>query len=118
MDFPAEAVDWAARVGLQRSIGELKDWSFQAETFYHSAGQPDESGYGVHERQCPQRVGRGAFRGAYGTGSGTWGSGLATYQPLIDGRRSKLKSVVSTSLSVAVWLAPSNPPNRYPEPAV
>ena len=45
VDFPAEAVDWAASVGLQRSFGELKDWSVQAEAFYQSAGQPDESGY-------------------------------------------------------------------------
>jgi hypothetical protein len=44
-DFAAEAVDYAASVGLQRSFGELKDWSIQAEAFYQSAGQPDESGY-------------------------------------------------------------------------
>jgi hypothetical protein len=44
-DFPAEAVDWAASVGLQRSFGELKDWSIQAEAFYQSAGQADTSAY-------------------------------------------------------------------------
>jgi len=46
-DFPAETADYAASVGLQRSFGELKDWSVQAEAFYNSAGQPDESGYGA-----------------------------------------------------------------------
>ncbi len=45
VDFAAETVDYAASVGLQRSFGELKDWSIQAEAFYQSAGQPDESGY-------------------------------------------------------------------------
>jgi len=44
-DFPEEAVDYAVSAGLQRSFGELKDWSVQAEAFYQSAGQPDESGY-------------------------------------------------------------------------
>ena len=44
-DFPAETVDYAASAGLQRSFGELKDWSFQAEAFYQSAGQPDRAGY-------------------------------------------------------------------------
>jgi hypothetical protein len=44
-DFASEAEDYAASVGLQRSFGELKDWSLQAEAFYQSAGQPDQSGY-------------------------------------------------------------------------
>jgi hypothetical protein len=44
-DFPTEAMDWAASVGLQRSFGELKDWSIQAEAFYQSAGQADTSAY-------------------------------------------------------------------------
>jgi hypothetical protein len=30
---------------LQRSFGELKDWSVQAEAFYNSAGKADQSGY-------------------------------------------------------------------------
>jgi len=46
-NFPAETADYAASVGLQRSFGELKDWSVQAEASYNSAGQPDESGYGA-----------------------------------------------------------------------
>jgi len=41
VDFPAEAVDWAASVGLQRSFGELKDWSVQAEAFYQSDVRTD-----------------------------------------------------------------------------
>jgi len=44
-DFPAETADYAASVGLQRSFGELKNWSVQAEAFYNSAGDADKSGY-------------------------------------------------------------------------
>ena len=60
MDFPTEAVDYAASVGLQRSFGELKDWSMQAEAFYQSAGQADESGYAAlpPERFTPLYLGR------------------------------------------------------------
>jgi hypothetical protein len=39
-DFAAGAADWAASAGLQRSFGDLKEWSVQAEAFYQSAGQP------------------------------------------------------------------------------
>ena len=46
-DIPAESTQWAASAGLQRSFGELKDWSIQAEAFYQSAGQADTSAYPV-----------------------------------------------------------------------
>jgi hypothetical protein len=59
-DFPAETVDYAASVGLQRSFGELKDWGFQTEAFYQSAGQRDESAYGAlpPEEFTPLYLGR------------------------------------------------------------
>jgi hypothetical protein len=40
-DFSADIVDYATSLGLQRSFGELKDWSFQAEGFYQSAVRTD-----------------------------------------------------------------------------
>ena len=59
-DFPAEDVGYATSLGLQRSFGELKDWSFQAEAFYQSAGEEDESGYGAlsPEEFTPLYLGR------------------------------------------------------------
>jgi hypothetical protein len=40
-DLTDENVDYAASLGLQRTFGELKDWSFQAEGFYQSVGGSD-----------------------------------------------------------------------------
>jgi len=54
VDFPAESVEYALSAGLQRTFGELKDWTVQAEGFYQSRGQPDESGY-------PALIGSGDF---------------------------------------------------------
>jgi hypothetical protein len=39
-NFPSETQDYAVSAGLQRSFGDLKEWSMQAEAFYQSAGQP------------------------------------------------------------------------------
>ena len=76
VDFPAEAVDWAASVGLQRSFGELKDWSIQAEAFYQSAGQADEGAYGAlappdGSRPCTWAAGTPTPRWARRTSSPT-----------------------------------------------
>jgi hypothetical protein len=35
----------AFSTGLQRTFGDLKDWSLQGELFYNSAGEPDETAY-------------------------------------------------------------------------
>jgi hypothetical protein len=40
-----EQAAYAVSAGLQRSFGELKDWSLQGEFFYNSAGESDESTY-------------------------------------------------------------------------
>jgi hypothetical protein len=44
-NFPSETQDYAVSAGLQRSFGDLKEWSVQAEAYYQSAGQPSTPFY-------------------------------------------------------------------------
>ena len=45
--FPYGSYDfsWAASVGFQRTLGELKEWTLQGEFFYNSVGEPDNGAY-------------------------------------------------------------------------